>query len=205
MNFAAWTTTANAVVVPVGAAGKTSIRNGSWMDADVVVDVVGYYSPDGKASYLPLSRPYRMLDTRSTEQEAGPDPARGYAWLPLSCGAKNYEAFVLNTTVTNTVSEGFLSVAPDTNSWDQYAEGTVGEPPRPASSSSTSSATTTTSSCTESGRGRCAGRRPPPHPPGGGPPPTGTGGGPGPPGGGPRPPRRGCAAARRPQAVPAAL
>ncbi|MFJ9644180.1 PKD domain-containing protein [Streptomyces sp. NPDC101206] len=134
VNFAAWTTTANAVIVPVGADGKISIRNGSWMDADVVVDVVGYYSPDGKASYLPLSRPYRMLDTRSTEQEAGPVPARGYAWLPLSYGAKNYEAFVLNATVTNTVSEGFLSVAPDTNSWDQYVQGTVGEPPRPVSS-----------------------------------------------------------------------
>ncbi|MFD7629037.1 PKD domain-containing protein [Streptomyces sp. NPDC059851] len=134
VNFMAATTTANAVIVPVGADGKISIRNGSWMDADVVVDVVGYYSKDSKASYLPLPRPYRMFDTRTTHRDPGPVPPRSYAWLPLSFGAKGFEAFVLNTTVTNTSSGGFLSVAPDPNSWDQYAEGNAVQPPQPLSS-----------------------------------------------------------------------
>ncbi|MER6777416.1 MULTISPECIES: hypothetical protein [unclassified Streptomyces] len=46
VNFAAGQTVANAVIVPVGPDGKITVRNGGWKPADVVIDVLGYYSRD---------------------------------------------------------------------------------------------------------------------------------------------------------------
>ncbi|MFD5148827.1 hypothetical protein [Streptomyces sp. NPDC058401] len=129
VNFTAGQTVANAVIVPVGADGRISIRNGSWNRTDVIVDVTGYYGADGEAAYLP-AKPERLEDTRT------------YGW-PLA--AQNYhkeirwmesglEALVLNTTVTNTGSAGHLTVAPDPNTQDDYLNGTVKRPTPPNTS-----------------------------------------------------------------------
>ncbi|MCX5146440.1 PKD domain-containing protein [Streptomyces sp. NBC_00320] len=133
VNFGAGQTIANSVIVPVGADGKISIRNGSWKGTDVIVDVVGYYSPDSKAAYMPLT-PHRWLDTRLIEWKGGPVPSRGYMHMAISPDEQGIEGYVLNTTVTNTVSPGFLSVAPDPNTLDQYKNGTAVWPERPVSS-----------------------------------------------------------------------
>ncbi|MFE6841838.1 PKD domain-containing protein [Streptomyces sp. NPDC057686] len=133
VNFGAGQTIANSVIVPVGADGKISIRNGSWKPADVVVDVVGYYSPDSKAAFLPVS-PSRWLDTRQSDWNGGPAPARGYLHMFISPEEQGVEGYVLNATVTNPISAGFLSVAPDPNTWDDYIKGTQGRPERPVSS-----------------------------------------------------------------------
>ncbi|KOU27006.1 hypothetical protein ADK94_01275 [Streptomyces sp. XY593] len=133
VNFTAGQTIANAVIVPVGPDGSINVRNGAWAGTDVIVDVVGFYSPDSKASYMPI-KSVRLLDTRDPKWPHGPMQGRGYIWHPLSVGEPGIAGFVLNTTVTNTAGAGFLSVAPDPNTREQYRQGNQVFPERPTAS-----------------------------------------------------------------------
>ncbi len=133
VNFTAGQTVANSVIVPVGPDGSVNIRNGAWAGTDVVVDVVGYYSADSKGAFMPL-KPIRRLDTRAANWAHGPLRGRGYVWLALSPDEPGIAGYVLNTTVTNTAGTGFLSVAPDPNTWQQYKDKNAVFPPRPTSS-----------------------------------------------------------------------
>ncbi|MET9839531.1 hypothetical protein ABZZ01_17310 [Streptomyces virginiae] len=129
LNFTTGQTVANSVIVPIGPDGRIIIRNGSWQPTDVVIDVNGYYTPDSNAAYVPpLAIPTRHFDTR---KDGKPLAARDY--LPL-LGQPGVEAYILNTTVTNTSGSGFLSVAPDPNSREEYDNGTATPPARPISS-----------------------------------------------------------------------
>lgn len=132
VNFTAGQTIANSVIVPVGADGKISVRNGAWAGTDVIVDVVGYYSQASNGAYIPVS-PGRLYDTRDS---VGPLPGRLYDALEMPGYAPGIAGYVLNTTVTNTEGAGFLSVAPDPNRiedyWDENA--TPIEPARPTAS-----------------------------------------------------------------------
>ncbi|MFE9634318.1 PKD domain-containing protein [Streptomyces sp. NPDC006463] len=129
VNFTAGQTVANSVIVPVGKDGEITVRNGAWAPSDVIVDLVGTYSTaSGGAAYVPVT-PVRTIDTRSWPN--GPWPTRGYIRQGFSL---EQEAWVLNTTVTNTRGTGFLSVAPDPNSSIDYAHGTAVTPERPVSS-----------------------------------------------------------------------
>ncbi|MEU9301277.1 hypothetical protein [Streptomyces sp. NPDC048269] len=138
VNFTAGQTVANAAVVPIGPDGKINVRNGSWDPADVVVDVVGYYSADSRSALVAHGIPFRVLDSRkdSWGRKAGPLPARSV--LPLrfegDTTTPHVDGWVLNTTVTNTRGAGFLSVAPDPNFWSDYQNGTAVTPQRPVSS-----------------------------------------------------------------------
>ncbi len=120
LNFTAGQTIANSVIVPVGQDGKISVFNGAWAGADVVVDVVGYYSTDSTSAFLPLS-PERLVDTRDPN-----DPVYGKLWgqsyiyMPMSYDDPSITGFVLNSTVTNTEGDGYLTVTPDPNSMDDY-------------------------------------------------------------------------------------
>ncbi|MEV4555526.1 hypothetical protein AB0K51_00850 [Kitasatospora sp. NPDC049285] len=138
VNFTAGQTVANAVIVPIGKDGKISVRNGSWRPADVVVDVVGYYTPDSRAAFVPTWVPFRIVDSRKTSwgRPAGPLPARSYFAMRLESDTTTPEVdgWALNTTVTNTGGPGFLSVTPDPNFWSDYQNGTALTPPRPVSS-----------------------------------------------------------------------
>ncbi|MEU7725934.1 hypothetical protein AB0B78_11915 [Streptomyces sp. NPDC040724] len=129
VNFTGGQTIANSVIVPVGSDGRINVRNGSWDPADVIVDVVGYYSPDSKAAYLPV-KPTRLYDSR----EWSPVPGQDYSYLPLGDGKPWVTGYVLNATVTNTQGDGHLTVAPDTNTWAQYIGGTQIRPTPPNSS-----------------------------------------------------------------------
>ncbi|MFF3722643.1 hypothetical protein ACFYYM_09765 [Streptomyces erythrochromogenes] len=137
VNFTAGQTVANSVIVPVGPDGSIDVRNSAWAGADVIVDVVGYYSPGSKGALMSFS-PVRWLDTRDPEGGAfGPVEGRGYIASQLSHwepGDTGVSGVVLNTTVTNTAGAGFLSVAPDPNSSQQYDEGTAVTPERPTAS-----------------------------------------------------------------------
>ncbi|MDX3533524.1 PKD domain-containing protein [Streptomyces sp. MB09-01] len=134
LNFTPGQTVANSVIVPVGTDGKISVFNGAWAGTDVVVDVVGFYSKDSKSAFVPLE-PERLLDTRDPEQWAwGPLGARSYVYMPLSSGAPSITGFVMNSTVTNTNGDGFLTVTPDPNSLDDYFNGTEFWPTPPNSS-----------------------------------------------------------------------
>ncbi|WP_030062149.1 PKD domain-containing protein [Streptomyces novaecaesareae] len=138
LNFTAGQTVANAVIVPVGPDGKITVRNGSWRPTDVIVDVVGYYTPDSRSALVTARVPFRIIDSRkdSWGRKAGPIPARGFLALSLEGDVTTPEVdgWVLNTTVTNTSGPGFLSVDPDPNLWSAYKNGTAGTPQRPVSS-----------------------------------------------------------------------
>ncbi|MFJ3908316.1 PKD domain-containing protein [Streptomyces vinaceus] len=129
LNFVPGQTVANAVIVPVAEDGTIKIFNGAWSPTHVVVDVVGYYSPDSKAAFLPFT-PFRTLDTR--EEAYGWPGGRFRAREYITQGftpeaATGVEAYVLNATVTETRGTGFLSVAPS-----PYALPAEGEPAAPA-------------------------------------------------------------------------
>ncbi|MGW0363061.1 hypothetical protein [Streptomyces sp. NPDC002990] len=129
LNFTTGQTVANSVIVPVGPDGRIIVRNGAWQPTDVVIDVNGYYTPDSKAAYVSNHpTPTRMVDTR---RDGRPLAARDYYHLQQ---IPNAEAYVVNTTVTNTTGAGFLSVAPDPNTREQYENGTATPPARPVSS-----------------------------------------------------------------------
>ncbi|WP_143685596.1 PKD domain-containing protein [Streptomyces sp. 1331.2] len=138
LNFTADQTVANAVIVPVGPDGRITVRNGSWRPTDVVVDVVGYYTPDSRSALVSARVPFRIIDSRkdSWGRTAGPIPARGFLALSLEGDVTTPEVdgWVLNTTVTNTSGPGFLSVDPDPNLWSAYKNGTADIPQRPVSS-----------------------------------------------------------------------
>ncbi|MET9320721.1 hypothetical protein ABZX75_11125 [Streptomyces sp. NPDC003038] len=133
VNFTAGQTVANSVIVPVAADGSVTIRNGAWAPTDVIVELVGMYSKDSTGSYMPV-QPTRSFDTRDPRWPHGPSPARGYTYSAFSPGESGIAGYVLNTTVTNTRGPGFLSVAPDPNTWEQYKNKTAVFPDRPVSS-----------------------------------------------------------------------
>ncbi|MDQ0305648.1 hypothetical protein J2S46_000204 [Kitasatospora herbaricolor] len=108
LNFTTGQTVANAVIVPVGPDGRISVRNGAWGAADVIVDVTGYYSADGKAAYLP-EEPRRLYDSRPWGPLSGRNFNREGVWT----SGRALEALVLNTTVTNPQGSGHLAVAPE--------------------------------------------------------------------------------------------
>ncbi|MFJ6784795.1 hypothetical protein [Streptomyces yangpuensis] len=134
LNFTGGQTIANAVIVPVGADGKINVRNGGWDPADVIVDVVGYYSPDSVSAYIPI-RPKRDLDTRDPAQWPS-GPLKPYRYVFSTYGEEDptATAMVLNTTVTNTGGAGHLTVAPDPNALWQYENKTHTPPVAPNSS-----------------------------------------------------------------------
>ncbi|MEV7579891.1 hypothetical protein ACIRUY_01170 [Streptomyces erythrochromogenes] len=133
LNFAAGQTVANSVIVPVGPDGRISVFNGAWAGADVIVDVVGHYGKGSKAALRTIS-PWRAIDTRDTEAWPGRLPARGYFSQWFAPEPEGVEAFVFNTTVTNTADDGFLSVAPSPLPWEENTDPNAPKPPRPVSS-----------------------------------------------------------------------
>ncbi|MFJ2822832.1 PKD domain-containing protein [Streptomyces toxytricini] len=132
VNFTAGQTIANSVIVPVGSDGRISVMNGAWAGVDVIVDVVGYYSPDSSGAFM-ATAPHRRLDTRTWG--SGPLAGQDYIWMALSHKEEGIAGYVLNTTVTNTRDSGFLSVAPDVNAPASYFDGTAvwQDPPRSSS------------------------------------------------------------------------
>ncbi|MFE1830554.1 hypothetical protein [Streptomyces yangpuensis] len=139
VNFAAGQTVANSAVVPIGPDGRIDVRNGGWDPADVVVDVVGYYTPESRSALVAYGIPYRLLDTRKDSwggRKAGPLKARTHYPMQFEGDTTkpDVDGWVLNTTVTNTRGDGFLSVTPDPNFWSDYVNGNAVTPPRPVSS-----------------------------------------------------------------------
>ncbi|GAA1137722.1 hypothetical protein F4556_005280 [Kitasatospora gansuensis] len=128
LNFGQGQVVANSVITPVGADGKIEIYNGSGAPTDVVVDVVGYYSPDGASSYRPVT-PTRLLDTRSWGK--GALARDNYIYMPLGAGYPEETGYVMNATVTEPVGAGFLTVAPDPNALGHYQSNVAVWPTRP--------------------------------------------------------------------------
>jgi len=117
LNWAPGQTIANAVTVTLGAGGALSVFN-SLGQAEVIIDVVGYYDTGPAAGLTPLN-PARVLDSRPAGPQVGP-----YAtpWAPgatrdvtvtgVGGYADNADAVVLTVTVTDTSGAGFLTIWP---------------------------------------------------------------------------------------------
>ncbi|WP_344329929.1 hypothetical protein [Kitasatospora putterlickiae] len=131
LNFYRGQTIANAVIVPVDAAGRIQVLNAADGASDVIVDVVGYYGDPGGSAYVAIE-PLRLGDTRDSPN--GGLPSQSYVYVDLSAGLPEYTGFVLNTTVTNTAADGHLTVFPDPNSLEQYYRGTNVWPAKPNAS-----------------------------------------------------------------------
>ncbi|MFF2146273.1 hypothetical protein, partial [Kitasatospora sp. NPDC058190] len=58
-----------------------------------------------------------------------------YVYMPVSSGQPDITAFALNATMTDTTSDGHLSVAPDPNTLAQYAQNTFAPLSPPSASS----------------------------------------------------------------------
>ncbi|MHA7200330.1 carboxypeptidase regulatory-like domain-containing protein [Arthrobacter alkaliphilus] len=111
VNYGPDQTVPNLAVVPVGPDGKITIANTSFGSAQVIADVSAYYGGGTAAaagSFAPLA-PTRFLDTRNT---SGPVSSGGTVSFQVG-GVKgipaNASAVVVNLTVTQPNSFGFLT------------------------------------------------------------------------------------------------
>ncbi len=102
----------NGAIVPAATDGTGGVDVYVTNDADLVIDINGYFAPPGTGglSLYPL-QPCRVLDTR---QPAGSQPFTGT--LPVnvagsSCGVPSAaQAYVFNATVVPDASHGYLTL-----------------------------------------------------------------------------------------------
>jgi hypothetical protein len=121
LNWGPGETVPNLVVIPIGTNGQVTFYNANG-NADVVVDLEGYFSPEVSTStagsYVPIS-PARITDTRpgSGQPNAGKTLAGG-SILNVQVAGKGgvpesgITAALLNVTVTDTTSPSFLTIYP---------------------------------------------------------------------------------------------
>ncbi|AUY49737.1 right-handed parallel beta-helix repeat-containing protein [Streptomyces sp. CB01881] len=106
LNWTAGRTIANLVTVPVKD-GRVSFYNASGASVQLIADLAGYYTAEGKLTYSP-NGPTRKLDTRGP---GGPVPAWGTVVVDLADVA-GIGAATLNVTVIEPGADGHLTVYP---------------------------------------------------------------------------------------------
>lgn len=126
LNFKAGQTVPNRAIAMLGSGGAVSIFNGSG-NTDVVVDVGGWFTDGSDTSasggqFTGLS-PDRILDTRTGNGGVPIAPLRanstltfsvaGRGGVPLLGSTAPATAVIVNMTVTNTTSNGYLTVYPN--------------------------------------------------------------------------------------------
>ncbi|MDR1998463.1 MAG: hypothetical protein LBQ06_00765 [Frankiaceae bacterium] len=117
LNFLPGQTIPNLVVVPVGANGKVSLRNGSGGTLHLVADVSGYFLAGApvNAGALGALSPQRVLDTRDGTGIGAPTPVGPYGTVALNLAGKagvpasGVSAVVLNVTVTQPSASGWIA------------------------------------------------------------------------------------------------
>jgi hypothetical protein len=112
LNAVTGTVTANSAIVPAGTNGDISVFVTN--NADVVVDVNGYFAPPGTGGLsLFALTPCRVLDTRNSP---GRPPSAGSIDVSVmlsGCGAPaTAQSYVLNATVVPPGGLGFLTLWP---------------------------------------------------------------------------------------------
>jgi hypothetical protein len=113
LNFLAGQIRANAVTVPVGADGKVTLFNRSSGATHLVADISAYYlpgTPTAAGAFASLA-PTRFLDTRSG-QAVGPDSSTSLQVAGVKGVPASVSAVVLNLTVAEAQSFGFISAYP---------------------------------------------------------------------------------------------
>jgi hypothetical protein len=112
LNYGAGQTVPNLAIVPVGAGGRVTLVNTSAGSVQLVADVSAYFrAATGPGAFKALV-PTRILDTRSSTGAVAARGAvsvkvRGMAGIPAGASA-----VVMNLTVTEPRSFGFLTVYP---------------------------------------------------------------------------------------------
>ncbi|OKI20351.1 hypothetical protein A6A07_37090 [Streptomyces sp. CB03911] len=110
VNYRPGRTVANQVVVPYYGENTTVSVTGGC--TDIVVDLAGYYGPDGRDTFTPVA-PNRLFDSREPGgTRLGPDST-----LPVKAAGSDSvpataTAVVLNLTETGADSESFFAVHP---------------------------------------------------------------------------------------------
>jgi hypothetical protein len=113
---------ANMAIVPVGADGEITFHNNSAGTVDVAADLDGYFTTTTgfaagtytaaqfkPSAYLPVSTPYRWLDTR---QGNGPLVGGDGYQYPFT-DDEFIDGVVLNATVVAPTANGYLTLFPD--------------------------------------------------------------------------------------------
>ena len=122
INFAPGQTLPAQIIAPVGADGKIELYNGGTSGGtDLIADVAGYYGTGAGLGLQAQGSPSRLLDTRTGTGTGGvkvPVPAKSSLKLTSANagGLTPGDTLVLNVTVTNSKSNGFLTVYPDGSS-----------------------------------------------------------------------------------------
>ncbi len=120
LNWTPGATVANLVVAPLSSQGSFTVFNQSG-SADVVVDVVGYYTAAGGSGteFNALTTPTRVCDTRAGQpanQCTGKTLAAGSSITVQVAGLagvpQTAAAVVVNITATDTTSPSYLTVYP---------------------------------------------------------------------------------------------
>ncbi|MEY2958012.1 MAG: hypothetical protein RLZZ01_580 [Actinomycetota bacterium] len=108
----------NSAIVPLDPSGRICIT--SFRSTDVVIDITGFFSPNGQVDFVPLS-PLRLLDTREPGGVLNPFtgggrlgtnrtieiPIRGQRGVP-----SNATAVSVNVTAVDAVSGTYLTAYP---------------------------------------------------------------------------------------------
>jgi hypothetical protein len=115
LNFTAGETIPNLVTVPVGADGKVDFYNNSG-SVQLVADLAGYYS-SGTGSAFDSLGPVRVLDTRNGTGGYTGTVGAGQTLFLQATGVdgvptNGVTAVVLNVTVTNPTTSGYVTVYP---------------------------------------------------------------------------------------------
>jgi murein DD-endopeptidase MepM/ murein hydrolase activator NlpD len=105
LNLAAGETAANLTIVAVGTGGKLSFS--SSMTTDLIVDIMGAVSA---SDFRPVG-PRRLFDSRSQPQKLVGDGGSKSS-LFLEPGSPQGDSVVLNVTVVDPSSDGFVTVVP---------------------------------------------------------------------------------------------
>jgi hypothetical protein len=115
LNYAAGSTIANTVIVPVSTGGEIDLYNGSSAPVDLIADVEGYFStfPDANGAFVPVT-PTRLYDSRKSAPLGSfgtatlkPSVLDTQAQLPSTVAG-----YVYNLTVTQPAAGGYLTVYP---------------------------------------------------------------------------------------------
>jgi hypothetical protein len=117
LNFPLGDTRANGATVPLASDGSLSLTYiGPYADAstDVVLDVTGYFSASGGATFTPLT-PTRVLDTRYDIGLSGAFADRTARSLKIAGAAGSgvpagATAVTVNVTVVNQTAAGYLAL-----------------------------------------------------------------------------------------------
>jgi hypothetical protein len=117
LNWTAGSVIPNAVTVKLGTSGQVNLFNKTG-NADVIIDVAGYYDPNSTGDGFTSLAPVRLLDSRAGSLIGpystpwGPGTTRSFNVGGSDGVPSNADAVVFNVTVADTTSSGFLTLYP---------------------------------------------------------------------------------------------